>query len=381
MRGLRRRRGQRGGIGHLGAQGVVDSVSTSGPGPFTSTGLGEPPSLNFTTNTLGVENSLRYMGDSMNRLLEAQRGVNQTMAAHMNTTVAAQETQSEALMQLVENTRQREFDKLFNAIPIYDGQDPDRFEPWLEQLQNACRVGKRDIREVAMCCAGGPVLEVLQSMDPNLGWSKHRDELRRCFSPNKTSVHVAALLIQFRKQEKNENLRSYIHQYTKLHLQATNLLPKQDFDLLRKVQILRRLHSKTITNKIVRSNAFKNCTTYSMADCFAKALELEGEFQVGEVVFADANTQVLLALAAGEQEEVNELTGTGEADRRAPAYNLNPCFNCKEIGHFRRDCPLLNSPVPVIAGKLHHTLDVETPVGKEIAIFLKSVIISVHVEE
>ena len=126
-----------------------------------------------------------------------------------------------------------------------------------------------------MCCTRGPVLEVLQSMDPKLGWSKHRDELRHCFSPNKTSVHAAALLIQFRKQEKNENLRSYIHQYTKLHLQATNLLPKNDFDLLRKVQFLRRLHSKTIANKIVRSNAFKNCTTYSMADCFAKALELK----------------------------------------------------------------------------------------------------------
>ena len=83
------------------------------------------------------------------------------------------------------------------------------------------------------------------------------------------------------------------------------------------------------------------------------------------VVSADADTQVLLALAAGEQEEVNELTGTGEVDRHAPAYNPNPCFHCKEIGHFRHDCPLLNSPVPVIAGKLHHTLDVETPVGKE----------------
>ena len=55
---------------------------------------------------------------------------------------------------------------MFNAIPIYDGEDPDKFEPWLEQLQNACRVGKHDIREVAMCCASGPVLEVLQSMDP-----------------------------------------------------------------------------------------------------------------------------------------------------------------------------------------------------------------------
>ena len=81
----------------------------------------------------------------MTKLLEAQRHVNQTMVAHMNALTAAQETQSIALAQLVENTRQWEFDKMFNAIPIYDEGDPDKFQPWLEQLQNASRVGKRDI--------------------------------------------------------------------------------------------------------------------------------------------------------------------------------------------------------------------------------------------
>ena len=118
---------------------------------------------------------------------------------------------------------------MFNAIPIYDGEDLDKFEPWLEQLQNACRVGKCDIREVAMCCTSGPVLEVFQSMDPVLGWSK----------------------IRFHKQNKNENLRSFIYQYTKLHAQATGISPKEDYDLMRKVEFLKRLHNKFIGNKII----------------------------------------------------------------------------------------------------------------------------------
>ena len=303
----------------------------------------------------------------MNRLLEAQRYVNQTMAAHMNASTAPQETQSIALAQLVENTCQREFNKMFNAIPIYDGEDPDKFEPWLEQLQNACRVGKRDIWEVAMCCASGPVLEVLQSMDPILGWSKISDELQRCFSPNRTSAHAAALLIAFRKQNKNKNLRLFIYQYTKLHAQATGMSPKDDYDLMRKVEFLKRLHNKFIGNKIIRSNAFKSYTTFSMADCFSKVLELEGEYQVGEVMSPGMDLHVMSATGQLTGEEIHEASTSGdtEPEQRDPAYNPNPCYNCKEIGHFKRDCPLLNQPVPIVAGKLHHTLDVETPVGKE----------------
>ena len=245
LRGPRGHHGHRGQAGREGPLGPPGPPGTQGPAaPFSSTGMGDLPSLNLSTTTVGVENSLQYMGDYMNRLLEAQRYVNQTMAAHMNASTAAQETQSIALAQLVENTCQREFNKMFNAIPIYDGEDPDKFEPWLEQLQNTCRVGKRDIWEVAMCCASGPVLEVLQSMDLGLGWSKIRNELQRCFSPNRTSAHAAALLIAFCKQNKNENLRSFIYQYTKLHAQATGMSPKDDYDLMRKVEFLKRLHNK-----------------------------------------------------------------------------------------------------------------------------------------
>ena len=165
-----------------------------------------------------------------------------------------------------------------------------------------------------MCCASGPVLEVLQSMDPGLGWSKICNELWRCFSPNRTSAHAAALLIAFRKQNKNENLRSFIYQYTKLHAQATGMSPKDDYDLMRKVEFLKILHNKFIGNKIIRNNAFKSYTTFSMADCFSKVLELEGEYQGGEVVSPGMDLQVMSATGQLTGEEIHEASASGNAE-------------------------------------------------------------------
>ena len=60
---------------------------------------------------------------------------------------------------------------------MYDGEDPEKFEPWLSKLESACLVGKRDVREVAICSSTGPVLEVLKSIEDKEDWATHRDEL------------------------------------------------------------------------------------------------------------------------------------------------------------------------------------------------------------
>ena len=229
-------------------------------------------------STIGMESSLHYLGESLNHVMQFQQNVNRNMVEHLNMTVKNQLLQGQALGQLVENTRQREFDKLFDSIPMYDGEDPEKFEPWLSKLESACLVGKRDVREVAICSSTRPVLEVLNSIEDKEDWATHRDELRHCFSTNKTRVHAADLLSNFRRQHANENLRSFIHQYTKMHHQATGLKPDNDYDLSRKVEFMKRIRNTQIANKIIRSNRFKDYTRYSLQACFARALELEGDF-------------------------------------------------------------------------------------------------------
>ena len=79
-------------------------------------------------------------------------------------------------------------------------------------------------------------------------------------------------------------MHSYIKQYVQLHSQATGLSPGQHYDIGRKTGFLKGLRNSVLANKIIRSAAFKNFDAYSLEKCFGRALELERNFQVSEVV-------------------------------------------------------------------------------------------------
>ena len=113
-RGQRGRTGPPGRDGAMGPRGPVgprgfpgrDGLSTTG-GPLTSTGLGIPPTFNANLSTIGMENSLHYLGESLNHVMQFQQNVNRNMVEHLNMTAKNQLLQGQALGQLVENTTKR----------------------------------------------------------------------------------------------------------------------------------------------------------------------------------------------------------------------------------------------------------------------------------
>ena len=85
-----------------------------------------------------------------------------------------------------------------------------------------------------------------------------------------------------------------------MHCQATGLKPENDHDLSRKVEFMKRIRNTQIAIKIIKSNCFKDYTKYSLQAFFARALELEGDFQVGEVVTPNyVHAQVLATEGEG----------------------------------------------------------------------------------
>ena len=249
IRGPRGHRGPRGRQGPKGHRGKVGPA-----GSFIDSGIS---GMGTTLDTSGLENSFKQLGDSMKDVWQVQKTLNTSMRDHIQLTARAQKQNAEVLERLNQSTRQRDHDHMFMAIEPYDGTDPKKFEPWIEQIEIACRISNRDPRVVVLAKSIGAVTEVVRSMRQGLSWVEFKNELKRCFSENKTRVHAAALFDNLRKQEDNENLRSYIHKYSKLHREATGISCEEEFDTQKKLHFLSRLRNSNISVKISQRAEFE----------------------------------------------------------------------------------------------------------------------------
>ena len=372
-------RGRRGHRGQKGTEGPPGPPGPQGPPGMTEKlvterreyPIGTKPDPNVTLDTSALENSFRALGDSMTKVWAEQQYMNQIVKKQLEQNQTSQDNQTQVIRDLKESNNQRNYDYMFSTIKIYNGENPEEFEEWTDRLETACAISGRDIREAAIALSSGAVTKVIKSMKANEKWSVIKAELKRCFSDNKTRVHAATLFNNYRRQEQNENLRTYIYLYKKAHREATGVPANEEFDVGRKLDFLTRLRNGQIANKISNSEDFRKYSRYSLEDCFEKSLQLESRFQANEMMNMTRDSKIAELKEQKkrkhmEQADIYELTD----DQPAKGRKYGTCYKCGLPGHFANECDTQMKDDPMeedqVVGRIRYYLDAQKGVTSKV---------------
>ena len=316
--------GPKGDPGPMGPRGPPGQQGMPGPrgppGPqqvFTSQVV---PNVNTTLDTAGLERSFSLCTEAINRAVLGQNRISRAVEAQLNLTMENQQRQTQVMADIIEESKIRRHDRMFQNIPIFDGKDPAMFDDWAERLKLA----------EAICYSAGPVRQMLLTLpnDPQYTWTMMKVETRRNFSNKKTVVHVAALFTEFRKQKPGENLRNYIADYVRLMKEATEKTPRDEYDIMAKLHFLHRLANGYLAAKILRSRLFHNHRRFTLNDIMEQVVAMEGDYQAGELFTGDIS-QIM-----GIEEEINDVSANDRNLTPRRSQSFNHCYKCGKTGHF-----------------------------------------------
>ena len=379
LRGPRGHRGTRGKPGRRGKRGPIGPQGPTGPvGPQGTTVPSVSPQLNNTTlNTSNLEASFRDLGNDIRGICNAQNVFNQTIGTHLNETLSAQRETVTALQAIDKTHRRRDFDSMVATIPVYDGKEEAKFEDWLEQIETVARVSRRDPRMILFEKARGAMASVLTTINYTNKWSDYRAELKRYFSNIKSKIHANAMYLKFRHQNKGENTRCFIHDYNRIHLEATSLEAEQDSDLRTKLHFLQRLRNQALHKKVLGHDDFRLNPKMTLKECQTLAIDFEYRYVEREgmaEMCSDTPEQDASILQVPDeavnvigQDTKNEGTNAQVGQPNTFKRNIGPCFECGNHGHLSRECPwkLVSDKVSAldkVVGKITTTLEAETPI-------------------
>ena len=139
----------------------------------------------------------------------------------INALVASQQSQIDAYKEMARTNKMREDNVLFNSIEVYDGTNPAKFERWLDSIDQAAHISKRDLRRELMKKSDGVVQQTLFMMTPDWSDDEVIGKLWQDFSSlstmNRTREELRSLV-----QVPNQPITVYIYNYAQMHYLTTH---------------------------------------------------------------------------------------------------------------------------------------------------------------
>ena len=134
--------------------------------------------------------------------------------------LAGQQSQMDVYREMTHSNQVREDDALFAGIEGYDGEDPSRFEGWLDAVKQACNMTDHNLRKELMKKSMGAIRETLSMM--NASWTDDNviSKLRQDFSSMST-MNRAREELKDLKQLPGQPISSYMYKYGRIHFLTT----------------------------------------------------------------------------------------------------------------------------------------------------------------
>ena len=134
--------------------------------------------------------------------------------------LAGQQSQMDAYREMTHSNQAREDDALFAGIDVYDGEDPSKFEGWLDAVEQACNMTKRNLHKELMKKLSGAIRETILMM--SAAWTNDDiiSKLRQDFSSMST-MNRAREELKDLKQLPGQPISSYMYKYGRIHFLTT----------------------------------------------------------------------------------------------------------------------------------------------------------------
>ena len=201
----------------------------------------------------------------------------ETQSHSLEIFAAQQKSQIDVYQELTRPNKEKEHDALFTLIPVFDG-DRTQCEQWLDDMDQATRISRRDLRTELIKKSTGVVRQVIMMAHPDASDDDLINIIREDFSDAPMMNEAWEELLHMR-QKPEEQMRVYVYRYGRMHQRSSGIRAAEETHQHMIQDFIKSLKPK-IKNKFANKFAEGRFQPRTLDHAFSLALDLEKKIQI-----------------------------------------------------------------------------------------------------